>query len=236
MLTAMLVDRTTQFLGWLNRNRRVQPGPDPVRVVLGSALNVAPGWIHVDGFLSAFFAKWPTPVLGLLYRLTSTKQFYSQEQYVDVLKGHNYVHHQLRYGVPFLDNSVDCIYSSHLIEHFYLDQARALLVEACRVLKPGSRIRLCVPDLEHVLALYRAGEKEKAMSYLFADSRSRDLARHRYMYDFHMLRQLLEASGFAAVERCSYRQGRMPDIDILDNRPEETLYVEAIKPGRANLG
>jgi hypothetical protein len=40
----------------------------------------------------------------------------------------------------------------------------------------------------------------------------------------------LEQVGFWDVEKCSYRQGKVPDIDRLDNRPDETLYVEAVKP------
>jgi hypothetical protein len=49
------------------------------------------------------------------------------------------------------------------------------------------------------------------------------------MYDFDMLSKLLEKTGFTRIVRCSYKQGKTPDLDVLDNRPEETLYVEASK-------
>jgi hypothetical protein len=39
----------------------------------------------------------------------------------------------------------------------------------------------------------------------------------------------LESVGFREVARCDYRQGRTPDLESLDNRPEETLFVEARK-------
>ena len=47
------------------------------------------------------------------------------------------------------------------------------------------------------------------------------------MYDFETLRQLLESVGFVDVERCSYQQVNVPDLDKLDNRPEDTIFVEA---------
>jgi len=40
---------------------------------------------------------------------------------------------------------------------------------------------------------------------------------------------LLEKAGFAQIERMTFREGNVPDIDILDNRPDETLFVEARK-------
>jgi hypothetical protein len=53
------------------------------------------------------------------------------------------------------------------------------------------------------------------------------------MYDFELLAAELSAAGFGDVQRCAYRAGRTPDLDHLDNRPEETLYVEAAKPRAA---
>jgi hypothetical protein len=66
-------------------------------------------------------------------------------------------------------------------------------------------------------------------NYFFVDDRSSYLARHKYMYDFEMLSDILSRTGFSKVVLCGFRVGVAPDIDILDNRPEETLFIEAIK-------
>lgn len=50
------------------------------------------------------------------------------------------------------------------------------------------------------------------------------------MYDFDLLAQTLLAAGFAAVTLCEYQPGAVPDTERLDNRPEQTLFVEALKP------
>ena len=98
-----------------------------------------------------------------------------------------------------------------------------------RVLKKDGIVRICVPDLEYAISLYQKGHKEQALHYFFTTSKSGYFSRHQYMYDFDLLRRLLEKTGFTKIERCLYREGKTPDIDALDNRPEETLYVEASK-------
>ena len=49
------------------------------------------------------------------------------------------------------------------------------------------------------------------------------------MYDFDLLRDLLRVAGFDEVARRAFREGVVSDIETLDNRPEETLFVEARK-------
>jgi len=57
-------------------------------------------------------------------------------------------------GLPFGNNEVDACYASHLLEHLSRGQARALLQESRRVLRPGGIIRLAVPDLEAITREY----------------------------------------------------------------------------------
>ncbi|MDQ3919890.1 MAG: SAM-dependent methyltransferase, partial [Acidobacteriota bacterium] len=115
------------------------------------------------------------------------------------------------------------------LEHLYKEDAERLMREAYRVLKPGGCIRICVPDLEHAVRQYLKGNKEHALSYFFCPSKSGALGRHHYLYDAELLATLLTRAGFGGATRCAYQQGQVPDIDKLDNRPEETLYMEAHK-------
>lgn len=52
------------------------------------------------------------------------------------------------FPLPYPDGSVDEIRASHILEHFTFAESQAALKEWARVLKPGGRIRLAVPDLE----------------------------------------------------------------------------------------
>ncbi len=52
------------------------------------------------------------------------------------------------YPLSYPDNSVDEIRASHILEHFSFADAQQALKEWTRVLKPGGRIRIAVPDLD----------------------------------------------------------------------------------------
>ena len=91
-------------------------------------------------------------------------------------------------------------------------------------------MRIAIPDLEYAVEQYRLGKKRQMLeNYFFVDDLLSYLARHKYMYDFELLSESLYKAGFKKVIKCTFKTGVTPDIDILDNRPEETLFVEAIK-------
>lgn len=229
-MRTQLLDRINSIVTWTKRSQKVPTNGDPVKVNFGSSLFVADGWINVDGAPHAFFAGWPRPVLKYTYRLSGAKEWFGPEtEYISVLNTHPFVHHDLRYGLPFRDGSVDYIFASHILEHFYREKAGEILRDAYRVLRKGGRLRVCVPDLEYAIKLYLQGQKEQCLEFFFRNPGFGPFYKHRYMYDFDMLQTALRAAGFEAIERLGYRQGKVPDIEKLDNRPEQTLYVEAVK-------
>ena len=65
--------------------------------------------------------------------------------------------------------------------------------------------------------------------YFFVEGKGSYLARHKYMYDFELIKVALERAGFSKVMRCEYQQGMTPDIKILDIYPEVSLFVEAVR-------
>lgn len=213
----------------LKRRQRVSAGEGIIRVNLGSGLCVADGWINVDGGLHALACRWPKQILQFVHGVTSVRQTHPFKEYLAVLRRHRFVHHRFDYGVPFEAESVDYVFSSHMLEHLFLDDAKRLVADIYRVLKPGGLVRLAVPDLAIAVSLYQGGRKEQALAFFFTPSRSGLFDPHHYMYDFELLRSLLLSVGFVDVEHCAYRQGRLPDLELLDNRVEETLFVEARK-------
>lgn len=228
----LLVGQLNAVLMWLKRSRRVIPRQTPVYVNLGSSMTVAPGWMNIDGSPNTAVARLPVPILRLAYRFTGSTTWYSEQEYVAKLRSHQFVHHNLRYGVPLHDDIADAIFTSHFIEHLYHSDAVRLLTDCFRALKPGGSIRVCVPDLRIAVDAYLAGRAAEALDYFFIERNARTYDRHLYMYDLELLTQVLADCGFADIRRCSFREGSTPDLEVLDNRPEQTLYVEARKPSR----
>lgn len=227
-----VIDSVTRLVGHARRHRRIRPksASGLVKINLGCGLAVAKGWINVDGSLNALVASWPRAIHKILYRVSGANRYYTCDQYCSILEDHQFIHHDLSYGIPFADESVDFVYSSHFLEHLHRQDALHLLQESFRVLKPGGLTRVGVPDLAYAITMYSAGKKEKMLSdYFFVEDKDSYYARHKYMYDFELLGHLLESAGFRDIKRCSYRQGDTPDLGVLDNRPEDTLFVEARK-------
>ena len=228
-MSRQLVETLTRFLARLFCRQQIVPPPGIVKVNLGSGLRVAPDWINVDGSLSALIAHFPTPLQEVTYRFTSMQEFYSQAEYIAILKNNTFVFHNLAYGVPFPDHSVDYFYASHLLEHLFKAEAERLLQDVLRALKKQGRIRIGVTDLEHAFKLYGRGAKEQALNLFFLPAGSGFLGRHEYMYDFDLLAASLERTGFTQIERCEYQNGGVPDLNLLDHSPDQTLFVEASK-------
>ena len=231
-----IIDNSTRLLGWLFKGRRVYlvDNGKPAKANLGSGLSVAPDWINVDGSLNALFASCPRLLHEVLYRATGCRRYYTFLQYHSILENNRFVFHDLSYSVPFADNTMDCVFSSHFLEHLSQSEGCHLIDEIYRVLKPGGRIRLSVPDLNYALSLYTCGEKARMLQdYFFVDSQGSYFARHKYMYDFDSLNNIFTDSGFTEIEKYAFQVGKLPDIELLDNRPEDSIFVEAVKPSTA---
>ena len=53
--------------------------------------------------------------------------------------------------------------------------------------------------------------------------------RCEYFYDFDSLAYLFRDAGFSLVERKAYRESRLPEVGLLDNRADQMFYLEALK-------
>jgi predicted SAM-dependent methyltransferase len=112
----------------------------------------------------------------------------------------------------FEDNSADLIYSSHNFEYFDRVDAKRVLAEWRRVLKPGGLLRLAVPDFEKLIHIYQqTGDIHKILGPLFGrmgihTSTGDQTIYHKTVYDFNSLKLLLEESGFGNVRRYDWRE------------------------------
>jgi SAM-dependent methyltransferase len=226
------IEQSNRALARLKAGRRlpVPKGLADIKLNLGCGLAVAPGWINIDGSINALIANFPMFLHPVFYRLTGARAYYTKEEYCRLLGGNYFVHHELSSGIPFPDECADAIFTSHFLEHLYRDQALNLIAECFRCLKPSGILRISIPDFEYAVSLYDKGEKDAMLrNYFFVEEDDNHFSRHKYMYDFEMLEKILVAAGFSEIARCRYRQGSLPDADKLDNRPDESLFVEAVR-------
>lgn len=131
----------------------------------------------------------------------------------DFAKGqcYHFIQHDVTKGLTmYNDNSVDIIYTSHLLEHLTREQGVKLLEECYRVMKKDGVIRVVVPDTKKITQSYVNGDIQ---SYRYVNTgveKCMDdadayynllLAGHSTIYDDTALITLLEKIGFRDVKR-----------------------------------
>lgn len=140
-------------------------------------------------------------------------------------------------GIPFPDNSVDTIYSSHLFEHFGFSDINKLLAESRRVLKENGEFLICVPNAEMYIKAYveNTSFSEISPTYFkpaFNNTTKIDMLNyiaymngdHKYMFDKENLLYLLKSCGFKNVSLRNFN----PEVD-LEKRHYESIYAVGYK-------
>jgi predicted SAM-dependent methyltransferase len=100
----------------------------------------------------------------------------------------------------FRDGSVDLVYACHVLEHFSHLKVPSVLQEWARVLKPGGRLCLSVPDFDRLLDIYRdAGGNVDAILNPLMGGQEYAYNYHRVIFTQAYLGKLLLAAGFSRV-------------------------------------
>jgi FkbM family methyltransferase len=138
--------------------------------------------------------------------------------------------------LPFPDDSVDGVFSEHVLEHLPLAAGAALVSECHRVLRPGATLRVGVPDAG---AMLRSYADDGALIEATRPGRPTPLLAvqevfywhgHTTMYDAPTLRLLLEEAGFELVRDRPFGATALPVCPDTAARRAETLYVEGRAP------
>lgn len=212
------------------------------RLNVGCGDSPTPGWTNYDNSPSARVARVPL-VLALAERLgLVTRQ---QREFMRFVRAHDIRYADAVRRIPEADRSVEVLYTSHMVEHLDLDEAKRFLREARRVLVPGGIIRVAVPDVQyHVNRYVTDGDADGLLARLYL-TRSRpktSLARalrlfagdrqHQWMYDGASLCRLLASAGFEAPQVMPAGTTQIPDPGPLNlaERSPESVFVEARNP------
>lgn len=194
-----------------------------LKINIGSGLSGAEGWYNIDNSPTVLLSRIPF----------GRKLFRTPPWPRDVHR------HDVKKGLPFADESVVYIYSSHTFEHFTYSDSLAIAKECFRVLRFKGVLRIAVPDLRFLVNEYLRDERALAshrfLERLALSHTFRDLvhpgANHSQMFDERSLTHMLKEAGFAKPEVRRFMSSRIPDIARieLDERKHESLYVEAEK-------
>lgn len=213
-----------------------------MRVNVGCGATPTDGWVNLDNSLSIRVARWPLVVGGLSKaRILDTQSC----EFAKIATTKNIQFANASRRIPYADNSVEVVYSSHMIEHLDRREAHAFLLEVKRVLRPAGIVRIAAPDLAQLVKAYlTTGNADQFIERThMSQKRARGLLAHikmvligsrghLWMYDGASLAALLRGAGFAEVSIVPAGTTRIENPGSLDlaERSEESVYVEAAQP------
>lgn len=205
-----------------------------------------PDWINIDyGILPLLHRyKWLEKIISFIGLWPKSDTVDYGEPWPKNLKLVN-----ARKGLPFANNTVDYIFTSHFLEHIPRYSTLTFLHECHRCLKSGGVMRIAIPDIDLVIARYlNENDQLKKVEVINDDFRALSdyglraptvvekiknifVRGHEWMYNFAYFKMMLSETNFIdnKVVRCEYQHGSVPNLEFLDAHPDESMYIEIYK-------
>ena len=140
---------------------------------------------------------------------------------------------------PFGNETINYIFCEHMIEHINFLQARIMLKECYRVLKPGGKIRIATPDLDKYLSLITDSSNinNKKISDFYLDKLFTAYPNdsnaafhilnlemhswgHQYLYNNDTLKDQLAYNKFKDITYCETSMSQDPNLQNLEMHAE----------------
>lgn len=219
----------------------------PVEIVHKDELengSLSPSFLAGDGKLKVQFGSHTS----LFYHGWINTDDKDLSQYAQGLQA-RFKQVDVREGLPFDTESVDCIFHCHMLEHLSYKDGLSFLKECRRIMKPVGAMRIIVPDAEKLIMAHNneaLGELDELSGTCAAAKTSTQklfellYAHHFAMYDYETLATMLEEAGLkpyqswfrkvALVEGAGSDNQKQILRECMDILPEISLFVEAYVP------
>ena len=212
------------------------------RIQVGCGYSPIKGWTNYDFNKFVFVAKTPV-IRQFFYRSSFLPEGY--KKFMRKVEEDNIQFANAGKHIPELSNSVDILYSSHMLEHLDKEETDTFLKEAYRVLTPGGYIRIVVPDFDTLIHLYQQNKDPEAFleaSCLVGAKPKKWIKKLQYiiqghgwhfsMYNAQTLRHLFRNYGFVNVLNLKQGETYIPNIEGVNLSAHQgiSLYLEAQKP------
>ena len=206
-----IIHEITQFIGRLffNKPPKLNPDINYLNISCGEQLYNKEIWINADCFQKNSFFK-------------NDNIWKVDARYLPL-------------KIP--NNSLDGIFSEHTLEHMKARHVLNLLCEFHRILKPGSRIRIILPDCELYVKYYFNNLEKYKSNFMSTWPTGAECIRgltqyigHESTWDFTLMSRYLQMSGFSNIQQFNFNEGNDPEL-LKDNpdRIWNSFYIEATK-------
>jgi predicted SAM-dependent methyltransferase len=210
-----------------------------IKLNLGSGPRAVPGWVNIDRSPNVWLDRAPV-LKRAMHRARVLSDAHMAPWDREVQR------HDIR-RLPYGNATVDAVYTSHVLEHLHMQEARRVVGEAARVLRPGGVLRIASPDAERLardfVAALDAGDpaagwrfNERLLAHPVAPTLGvrrlvGKLGAHTHLWQptFDMVADMCRDAGLTDVVRREFRDGACPDLSVVETRMD-SFFVEATKP------
>jgi len=205
-------------------------------VQYGCGMCAPEGWLNFDASPTLRAQRWP--VVGFLAKRVRAV-FPPLASYGDIRK-----------GLPVPDRSCAAVYCSHILEHLSRGDCTLALANTFRILKPGGRFRLVMPDLRTYAAEYMANTSPDAshqfLRAMIMGQETRTLnpwkiltkqwlghSEHRWMWDYKSMESELKNAGFERIRPAVFGDSGEERFAAVEEqyRWDRSLGMECFRPG-----
>jgi len=211
------------------------------RINIGCGSNPSEGWLNFDNTPAIKLANSPlkyriAKLFGMLKKTHIENIEWNKKnkiKYADAAK-----------SIPLPPNSVEAIYTSHMLEHLSREGAKSFLYEANKILKIDGVLRVSIPDLKIYIEKYLINEDaNEFMTGILVESPPINTLKqkiflyingyrhHQWMYDGRSLSILFREAGFKNIKICAKGETAIKNSTGLDlfERGRDSVYVEGSK-------
>ncbi len=208
-----------------------------IYVHYGCGLSAPKEWMNFDASPTLRLQKnW---LIGKIIRSKLNVIFPDNVKYGNIVK-----------GLPIADESAEGVFCSHTLEHLSLNDCKVAIGNSYKMLKPGGRFRLIVPDLQTSATNYLESLKSKDIDasinfmknvLLGYEEKPKGLkgllsnywgnSKHLWMWDEYSLTAELLNAGFVSVRKCGYADSEDKMFVLVENeyRFIDAVGLEAVK-------
>ena len=131
------------------------PNVKPRYINIGCGSHPLKGWVNYDYNKFIYFAKIFAQIKILRFFINRLRFVPSgYKEFIPKVIEENIKFANAGKYIPEKDNSVDILYSSHMLEHLDKEETNQFLKEARRILVLGGIIRVVVPDFDKLVNDY----------------------------------------------------------------------------------
>lgn len=129
----------------------------------------------------------------------------------------------------FPDESVSDVYASNILEHWPIAKTVDVLKEWRRVLKPGGKLYVSVPDFDAAVKLYLKLGLVKWLKFHLWGDQMHPLNYHYVCFTFASLAEDLHAAGFSDIQRVKvFNIGEKDCSRSVDSRTREPISLNVV--------